>query len=145
MDIVSGEKIQLIANLNLGYSYDFQNPYIIENSKNVDFIDFRCLSEYDNPSLMFCYGHRIDELSIHFHKFKNPFILISHNSDCNISDCLSTTKIIECKNLIKATPYSAPKRIFFSRNFCTPFFCILKHCLDPYSAYRFLISIPYAL
>lgn len=99
MDIVSGEKIQLIANVNLGYSYDFKNPYIVENC--VNFVDFRCFSEYDNPPLMFCYGHRIDELSFHIHKFKNPFILISHNSDYNISDCESTKKIIECKQLIK--------------------------------------------
>jgi hypothetical protein len=101
MDILSGENLQLIATTILGYSYDFKNEYIIENSKSKEFIDFRCLRNYDNPTIMFCYGHRIDELSFHIHKFKNPFILISHNSDYNITDCLSTKTIVECGNLVK--------------------------------------------
>lgn len=102
MDFVSGEQIQLIAKTTLGFSYDFsQNPFILENSKNLAFIDFRCVNEYDNPTVLFCYGHRIDELSLHLHKLKNPFILISHNSDFNITNCCSTHKILECNNLIK--------------------------------------------
>jgi hypothetical protein len=101
MSVLSGENVQLIATVFLGFSYDFKNPYIIENSQDKSFIDFRCVNEYDNPSIMFCYGHRIEELSFHIGKFKNPFVLLSHNSDYNISDCSSTRRIIECKNLIK--------------------------------------------
>ena len=102
MDYVSGEQIQLIAETVLGFSYDFnQNPFIIENSTNTVFLDFRCVNEYDNPAILFCYGHRIDELSLHVHKFLNPFILISHNSDFNITNSISTHKILECNNLIK--------------------------------------------
>ncbi len=100
-DIISGERIQLIANTTLGYSYDFcNNPFILNNSKNVEFVDFRCISEYDNPYIMFCYGHRIDELSLHVDKFNNPFILITHNSDYNITNCPSVRDILDCKNLI---------------------------------------------
>lgn len=100
-DIISGEILQLIANATLGYSYDFySNPFILENSGNMEFVDFRCISEYDNPSIMFCYGHRIDELSSHMDKFKNPFILLTHNSDYNITDCPSVLDIIGCENLI---------------------------------------------
>lgn len=101
MSVLSGENVQLIATVFLGFSYDFKNPYIIENSQDKSFIDFRCVNEYDNPTIIFCYGHRIEELSYHIDKFKNPFVLLSHNSDYNISDCSSTRKIIECKNLIK--------------------------------------------
>lgn len=101
MNIISGEKLQLIAKSILGYSYDFSNPYIIENSEGLNFVDFRCVNEYDNPSIIFCYGHRIEELSFQINKLKNPFILISHNSDYNISDCQSTLRIIGCKNLVK--------------------------------------------
>jgi hypothetical protein len=100
-DIVSGEKLQLIANATLGYSYDFIfNPLIFNNSKNMEFVDFRCIREYDNPYIMFCYGHRIDELSFHLDKFKNPFILLTHNSDYNITDCPSIHRILDCKKLI---------------------------------------------
>ena len=100
-DIISGERIQLIANATLGYSYDFfENPFILESSENMEFIDFRCISEYDNPCIMFCYGSRIDELSLHMDKFKNPFILLTHNSDYNITNCPSVRDIIDSKNLI---------------------------------------------
>ena len=45
-DFVSGEKLQLIANATIGYSYDFNNnPFILDNSKNMEFVDFRCISE----------------------------------------------------------------------------------------------------
>ena len=102
MDYVSGEQLQLIAKAALGFSYDFsQNPFILENSKHVTFVDFRCVNEYDNPTVLFCYGHRIEELSLHINKLKNPFILISHNSDYNITNCSSTLEILDCKNLIK--------------------------------------------
>jgi hypothetical protein len=99
-DIVSGEKLQLISGLTLGYLYDFNNPFILENSGNMEFVDFRCIREYNNPKIMFCYGHRIDELSLHIDKFQNPFVLLSHNSDFNITDCLCVNTILNCKKLV---------------------------------------------
>ena len=99
-DIISGERIQLIANATLGYSYDFFNPFILNNSESMEFVDFRCISEYNNPYIMFCYGSRIDELSLHMDKFMNPFILLTHNSDYNITDSPSVRDILVCKKLI---------------------------------------------
>jgi len=100
-DFVSGEKLQLIANATIGYSYDFNNnPFILDNSDNMEFVDFRCISEYNNPRIIFCYGHRIDELSLHIYKFTNPFVLLTHNSDYNISDCPSIHTILNCKKMV---------------------------------------------
>ena len=100
-DLISGEKLQLIANATVGFSYDFNNnPFIIKNSENMKFVDFRCIIEYDNPNIVFCYGHRIDELCSNIYKFKNPFVLISHNSDYNISYSPIIHRILDCKKLI---------------------------------------------
>lgn len=102
MDFVTGEKIQLLCDVFLGFSNDFDsNPFINEKMTHQVFVDFRFFDEYDNPKTLFCFGHRMDDLSLHIHKFKNPFILISHNSDYNILDCQSIRRIIECPNLIK--------------------------------------------
>lgn len=101
MEIISGEKLQLIASTMLGFSYDFgANPFIMQQA-HLTFLDFRCVEEYDNPPIMFCYGHRIEELSVNIYKFKNPFVLISHNSDYNIIDSPANNQILNCKNLIK--------------------------------------------
>lgn len=101
MDFVSGEKIQCLAQLILGYDYDFVcNPFI-NQIEELKFMDFRHINEYDNPRIMFCYGNRLEELSLNIDKFKNPFILISHNSDYNISDNFYVRKILENTNLIK--------------------------------------------
>lgn len=102
MDFVSGEQFQLIAKTTLGFSYDFENnPLIVENKDKLNFIDFRCVIEYDNPTIMFCYGHRVEELSLHIDKFKNPFTLITHNSDYNITNCSAVHKILNSSNIIK--------------------------------------------
>lgn len=102
MDIVTGEKLQLLCDVFLGFSCDFNcNPFINQRMTHQIFVDFRFFEEYDNPKRLYCFGHRLNELSLHIHKFKNPFILISHNSDYNITNCQSIKNILKCPNLIK--------------------------------------------
>jgi hypothetical protein len=111
--IVSGESLQEIANIYLGYPDDFQyNPYIDNQKykhKNIREIN----SAYDNPKIVFCYSNRIDILSTKIHYFQNKFILITHNSDENIAfenteKQLIIEKIYMCPNLIK----------WFTQNLC---------------------------
>ena len=48
--ISTGEKLQLIANATIGFSYEFNNnPFILDNSKNMEFVDFRCISVLTIP------------------------------------------------------------------------------------------------
>lgn len=85
MSIISGEQMQNIADIYLGLSEDFTyNPFIQRQShkhKNILEID----NFYDNPKIIFCYTHRIHILSEKIKYFMNNFILITHNSDENIS------------------------------------------------------------
>ena len=47
--------------------------------------EFKNINEYDNPKFVFCYGDLIDEFEKIIQLFKNNFVLITHNSDKNIS------------------------------------------------------------
>lgn len=82
--IVTGERLQSLCDVFLGFQEDFQY-----NPKWKDHKD-KCLSfdtipqHYNNPELIFCYSHRIDEISKYIPRFMNPFVLILHNSDANI-------------------------------------------------------------
>jgi hypothetical protein len=82
--IITGENIQQIADIYLGYHEDFTfNPIIrTQTHKHINFNTIP--SNYNNPSIIFCYSHRINELSNKIHLFSNPFTLITHNSDENI-------------------------------------------------------------
>lgn len=86
MNIVSGEKLQDIANVYLGIDNDFiNNPYINkQTNKHKNMLEIT--NNYNNPNIVFCYGHRIDLLADKIKYFTNDFILITHNSDKNIID-----------------------------------------------------------
>jgi len=83
--IITGERLQMIADVYLGLPDDFRfNPVIAgQDSKLLD-IDSIC-GPYHNPHVVFCYGHRLSLLQTKLSYFTNPFVLISHNSDENIS------------------------------------------------------------
>lgn len=100
-NIITGERIQQLANIYLGKSEDFNyNPRIAqETHKHVRISDIT--GEYDNPYLIFFYTHRIEKLANIIHHFKNPFILLSHNSDWNVVESTDTTTILECPKLQK--------------------------------------------
>ena len=104
MDIVTGEKIQLLADIFVGHYDDFNYNQFIANQRNPHqlFVHIPSIPNYyDNPNIVFCFGHRLEELSVHIHKFKNPFTLVSHNSDYNITNCQSINLIVNCEKVIK--------------------------------------------
>ena len=101
--IVTGERLQNVADVYIGTTYYFQyNPMItpqMEKQKHLG--DFDNKEPYDNPRTVFCYGDLITE----FHKimdlFKNPFVLITHNSDMNIVDNPTVHAILNHPKLIR--------------------------------------------
>ena len=104
VNIVSGEKLQDIANVYLGIDDDFNyNPYIskqINKHKNMREINYD--SNYNNPTILFCYAHRINILADKINYFQNDFILITHNSDQNIvNDDINVQKIYNSNKLLK--------------------------------------------
>jgi hypothetical protein len=101
MIYITGEAIQVkceiyIANKNEDFLW---NPNIGINTKNVliNTID----DNFDNPKIIFCYGHCLKALIQKLKYFQNPFILISGNSDENICNDESFFQIANHSNLIK--------------------------------------------
>jgi hypothetical protein len=99
--IITGERIQQLASIYLGKTEDFNyNPLIAqETHKHVLISDIS--SEYDNPYVIFFYTHRINHVANIIHYFKNPFILLSHNSDWNVVESEDSITILNCNNLQK--------------------------------------------
>jgi len=85
IDIPSGEKIQQLAELYLGYHYDFvYNPLIENQPSKWCYID--SIPEiWNNPSLLFCYSHRVEDLSKKLSSFQNSCVVLFTNSDQNMS------------------------------------------------------------
>jgi hypothetical protein len=84
-NIITGEKLQQLADLYLGLQEDFYyNPFIwIQRDKHCDFNMIPM--QFNNPPILFCYSHRLDYLRNLIHCFQNEFVLITHNSDENIN------------------------------------------------------------
>ena len=81
--IITGEKIQLLADHILATWEDFNyNPNLAQYAGD-KFIDLDQLSKpFDNKRIIFCYTHSIsDELIRKLHYMQNNFVLIFHNSD----------------------------------------------------------------
>ena len=109
INIVSGEKLQEIANVYLGIDNDFiNNPYINnQTNKHKNMLEIN--TYYNNPKIVFCYGHRITILAEKIKYFTNEFILITHNSDKNILD----------NNIYIKTIYNYNKLVkWYSQNLC---------------------------
>jgi hypothetical protein len=101
-NIVTGEKLQEIADIYLGLQEDFYyNPNIWKQTeKHCDFNSIPII--FNNPSILFCYTHRLNYLCSTIDGFRNDFVLITHNSDENINNnnifvnkLLSNPKIIK--------------------------------------------------
>lgn len=100
-EIVTGEKIQQIAQIYLGGEDDFKyNPRIWEQKEKHVVIE-TIVEEFENPSIVFCYSHRIFTLSEKIIFFKNNFVLITHNSDQDIEKRHEIQKILDCPKLLK--------------------------------------------
>ena len=85
-NIISGEKIQQLADVYLGLDEDFTfNPVIREQQFKAMKFDV-IINNFDNPPIVFCYTHRIDLLAAKIDLFLNSFILITHNSDHGIHE-----------------------------------------------------------
>ncbi len=93
MIFITGEKIQFLCDHFIGYHRDFiYNPNVLKNYKH------KCLSlehikkPFNNSKNIFLYTHillknkNLDELISKLNFFKNPFILILHNSDAVFND-----------------------------------------------------------
>ena len=108
MNIITGEKIQQLCNVYFGFKEDFDYNPVIKQQINKHFNLNKLNIEFNNPYFVFCYSHRIKELSNKIHLFKNRFALITHNSDGEIRDETETLKILNCSNLDK----------WYSQNIC---------------------------
>jgi len=101
MNIISGERIQQICNVYCGTEkgeYDLQRNPLIRNQPekhlHIDMLE----SVWDNPSLIFCYSNVLHIFMKKLIYLKNPFTLVSHNEDTNITD--EFKDILDCPLLI---------------------------------------------
>ena len=84
-NILSGEKLQYIADIYVGFPEDFLWNASIDNQKHKQKNLLEITNAYNNPKIVFCYSHRITKLAEVIEHFNNEFILITHNSDENIA------------------------------------------------------------
>jgi len=101
-EIISGERIQQIADIYLGTPGDFMyNPVIfeqIEKHQILDDID----GPFDNPPTLFLYSHLLEPFSKKLQYFTNQFTLITHNSDYNLTNSDPVVqKILESDTLVR--------------------------------------------
>ena len=99
--MVTGEKIQNLCDVYFGFKDDFDfNPVIkIQRNKQININNLN--SEINNPYFIFCYTHRVKELSKKIHLFKNNFALVTHNSDGEIRCEQEILNILNCPKLDK--------------------------------------------
>ena len=100
-DLIVGERVQQLADAYIGTQEDFCfNPIIrSQPNKHANINILQNMMEWNNPTIVFFYTHRIHDIAQIIGKLKNPVVLISHNSDQNIYDDEDTKKIINCKNV----------------------------------------------
>jgi hypothetical protein len=85
-NIVSGERVQQLCDVFLGRTGDFSwNPVIAPHTQKHKDID-SIMEEWDNPKVLFCYGHHIELFQTKIHLMKNRYVLVTHNSDENITE-----------------------------------------------------------
>jgi hypothetical protein len=103
MDIVTGEKIQELADRYVGFERDFGcNPRIaMQRNKQLQFNDLINIRSYSNDTVIFCYGHNIDNFATVVNTFTNPFILITHNSDQNVENSPAVNHILNQTKLVR--------------------------------------------
>jgi len=98
MDIITGEQLQEKCDIYIGFEEDFiYNPRI--NKQRGKCLEIQKIPvEWDNPYIIFIYTHRLSSFIGLMNNIKNNFILVSHNSDENITDKYNT--ILEHPKLI---------------------------------------------
>ena len=106
--IVTGEKIQQLCDVYFGFNEDFDYNPIIKKQTSKHFNLNNLNIEIHNPYYIFCYTHRVKELSKKIHLFKNNFALVTHNSDGEIRYEPEFLHILNCPKLDK----------WYSQNIC---------------------------
>jgi len=98
MNIISGEQIQESCDVYLGYSEDFAfNPRICKQSSKC--LEIRSIvKKWINPGVIFVYAHRLKDFLKIIDTLENTFILVTHNSDENITE--KYAQLLECSKLI---------------------------------------------
>ena len=111
LDMISGEKVQNLCHVYIGCQEDFYyNPQISRQpEKHLDIGHIPPL--WNNPSLIFCYSHRILDFSRKVVSIQNPCVIVFGNSDENITYEVSKpflesscVKHIVCQNIQFAHP-----------------------------------------
>lgn len=83
-NIITGEKLQQLADIYLGHEEDFHYNPTIRNQRD-KCINLNEIKEpWDNPKILFCYSHRLGDFALILPYLQNKFVLITHNSDTNI-------------------------------------------------------------
>ena len=100
-DFMNGERIQQIADMYLGTADDFlYNPLIFEQMEKHQILD-DIDGPFDNPPILFLYAHLLIVFAQKIQFFANPFTLITHNSDYNLTDSdPAVKKILDSDNLV---------------------------------------------
>lgn len=98
--ILSGERFQQLCDVYCGSFYDlYRNPVIARQTEKHMYID-QLNKEWNNPSLIFCYSCALSTFQSKLHLLKNPFVLVSHNEDTNITE-MEYQGILTCPLVIK--------------------------------------------
>lgn len=99
-NIVTGERIQNITDTYIGYDDDFlYNPFIDRQQDKHE--TWPMYNDFNNKSHIFCYGHNVVKLSLVIHLFRNPFVLVTHNSDQNIDNTPAVNRILSDVNVVR--------------------------------------------
>ena len=84
--MISGEKIQQLCDAYCGLHEDFHYNPLIQSQPHKHIHLDRMREPWNNPSKLFCYTHRLDSFIQILPFIRNDFILITHNSDGNVTE-----------------------------------------------------------
>ena len=150
MEHISGENFQFLCDVYIGLQDDFEynKNILIQKEKHMNLHSIP--ESYDNPTLIFCYTQHIMELYTLLYKFNNPFVLITHNSDFNVTDehiiLANSPKIIHWFTQNLNTSMAHPKISFIPIGFantCWPHG--RSEIFNKYNSYNSEISKPFPI
>jgi hypothetical protein len=100
-EFMNGERFQQLADMYLGTADDFlYNPLIFEQMEKHQILE-DIDGPFDNPPILFLYAHLLKSFEQKIKFFANPFTLITHNSDYNLTNSDPVVqKILDSLNLV---------------------------------------------
>ena len=93
-EVIKGERLQQLADIYLGMPNDFLYNPVIANDTAKHYDIRRIVAPFHNPRVVFCYGHLLSVFADKIQFFQNPFRLITHNSDQNVTSTPETLRIL---------------------------------------------------